>query len=59
MYNREMTEKAIFLVVILALIIAGLMYREDFEGTKWGAYVWFGILGVALGRLFYFFIKKR
>lgn len=54
-----MTEKAIFLVVILALIIAGLMYREDFEGTKWGAYVWFGILGGALGRLLYFFIKKR
>jgi hypothetical protein len=54
-----MTEKAIFLVVIIALIIAGLMYREDFQGHRWGAFIWFGILGVALGRLLYFFIKKR
>ena len=59
MYNREMTEKALFTVVILGLIVAGVLHYEDFQGHGWGAFVWFAILGVALGRLFYFFIKKK
>lgn len=54
-----MTEKALFTVVILGLIVAGILHYEDFQGHGWGAFVWFAILGVALGRLFYFFLKKR
>jgi len=59
MNNSAMAEKAIFFVIIITLIVAGLLYKEDFKGEPVAAIVWFGILGIALSRLIYFFIKKR
>jgi hypothetical protein len=57
--KNELKEKSIFLFIILFLIISGIIFRKDFQGQIWGAYIWFGILGIALSRLIYFFIKKR
>jgi hypothetical protein len=59
MNNREMTEKAFFLVIIIGLIVAGIMYKEDFEGQPFAALVWFTICGIAAARLIYFIVKKR
>jgi len=57
--NKEMTEKAIILVVILTILVSGIIYREDFSGQKWAAIMWFGVLILASLRLIYFFIKKK
>ena len=59
MHNKEIKQKAAFTLMILTLIVAGIVYYEDFHGHRWGAFIWFGVLCVALGRLLYFFITKR
>jgi hypothetical protein len=57
--KNELKEKSIFLFLILFLITSGIIFRKDFQGQIWGAYIWFGLLGIALSRLIYFFIKKK
>jgi uncharacterized MnhB-related membrane protein len=57
--KNELKEKSIFLFIILFLIISGIIFIKDFQGQIWGAYIWFGLLGIALSRLIYFFIKKK
>jgi len=57
--NGELTEKAVILAVILSMIVAGVMYREDFSAQPVLGIVWFAILGLAASRLIYFLIKKR
>ena len=59
MNNSEMTEKAIFLSVVLFLIVAGIVHHDDFKGQSWVAVVWFSVLGLSASRLIYFLIKKR
>ena len=59
MNNGEMTEKAVILAVILFMIVAGIMYREDFSGQPAVGIVWFAILGLAASRLIYFLVKKK
>jgi len=54
-----MTEKAVILAVIIFMIVAGIMYREDFSGQPAIGIVWFAILGLAASRLIYFLIKKK
>ena len=57
--NGELTEKAVILAVILFMIVAGVMYREDFSSQPVLGIVWFAVLGLAAARLIYFLIRKK
>jgi hypothetical protein len=57
--NWELTEKAVILAVILSMIVAGVMYREDFSSQPVLGIVWFTILGLAASRLIYFLIRNK
>jgi len=57
--NKEMTEKAVIFIILLAVLISGIIYKEDFNGHGWAAFTWFAVLILGLGRLLYFFIRRR
>tara|TARA_R110000744_G_scaffold19298_10_gene51044 strand:- start:3305 stop:3484 length:180 start_codon:yes stop_codon:yes gene_type:complete len=59
MSKKAKTEKILILAVILTLIGAGIVYREDFSGALGAAIVWFTVLGLAAARLVYFLIKNK
>ena len=43
MSKKAKTEKILILAVILTLIGAGIVYREDFSGALGAAIVWFTV----------------
>ena len=59
MHNKEITEKAVIFFILLAMVIIGILYREDFEGQRLAGIIYFGVLSLGLIRLGLFFVTKK